>query len=459
VARDPLFELADRHLVRYVPGGFAPFLVERAQGSWVWDTEGNRVLDFTSGQICSTIGHNHPRIVEAIRDACDRVLHLNSWMLSEEVIRLAARLAELLPRPLDKVIVLNTGSESNEIAMRIAKLATGRFGILSLDQSFHGLTAGAASVTWSVGHGGYGPQMPGTSELPAPYAYRCPVKRLETGVPGGVPVAAGVAGCEPCDMSCLDRGLEAFDAADGGLIAATIAEPVLSAGGVIDPPPGYLRRLRDETHRRGGLLIVDEAQTGFGRLGTMFGFEQDGIVPDIVTVSKTLGGGLPIAATVMSPEIEERIVERGFVHVTSHVSDPLPSAVGLAVIDVVVSERLPERAAAMGARLQAGLRELATRHEVIGEVRGRGLLVGVELVADRATREPADELGARATDECLARGLSMNIVRHIGANSVWRIAPPLTVSEDEVDLALSIMDDSLAAVTRRASATVSGAAV
>ncbi len=437
--RDPLFELADRHLVRYVPGGFAPFLVERAQGSWIWDTEGHKVLDFTSGQICSTIGHNHPRIVDAIRDACDRALHLNSWMLSEEVIRLAARLAELLPEPLSKVILLNTGSESNEIAMRIAKLATGRYQVLSLDQSFHGLTAGAASVTWSVGQDGYGPQMPGTWELPAPYAYRCPVKRLANGVPG----------CDPCDMSCLARGLETFDAEDGGPLAATIAEPVLSAGGVIDPPPGYLRRLADETHRRGGLLIVDEAQTGFGRLGTMFGFEQDGIVPDIVTVSKTLGGGVPIAATVVSPEIEERIVERGFVHVTSHVSDPLPAAVGLAVIDVIVEERLPERAALMGERLRAGLRELATRHEVIGDVRGRGLLVGVELVGDRATREPADELGARATDECLARGLSMNIVRHVGANSVWRIAPPLTVSEDEIDLALSIMDDSLAAVTGR----------
>jgi len=270
-----------------------------------------------------------------------------------------------------------------------------------------------------------------------------------------------VPGCEPCDMTCLDRGLEALDAelegSGGGAgphdLAATIAEPVLSAGGVIDPPPGYLRRLAEATRARGGLLIVDEAQTGFGRLGTMFGFEQDGVVPDIVTVSKTLGGGIPIAATIVSPEIEERIVERGFVHVTSHVSDPLPAAVGLAVIDVVVGERLPERAAAMGARLQAGLRELATRHEVIGDVRGRGLLIGVELVADRATREPADELGAQATDECLARGLSMNIVRHIGANSVWRIAPPLTVSEAEIDLALSIMDDSLAAVTRRTPAS------
>jgi 2,2-dialkylglycine decarboxylase (pyruvate) len=434
MARDPLLELADRHLIRYVPG-FAPFLVERASGSWLWDRDGNRVLDFTSGQICSTIGHNHPRIVEAIRNACDRVLHLNSWMLSEEVVRLAARLAELLPTPLERVILLNTGSESNEIAMRIAKLATGRFEIVGLDQSFHGLTAGVASVTYSVTHHGYGPQLPGTFAIPAPYAYRCPVRRLPS----------GTAGCPGCDLSCLERGFESFDANSAGSLAATIAEPVLSAGGVIDPPPGYLRRLAELTRARGGLLIVDEAQTGFGRLGTMFGFEQDDVVPDIVTVSKTLGGGLPLAATIISADLEERIVERGFVHVTSHVSDPLPAAVGLAVLDVITQEHLPERAAAMGGRLRAGLLELADRHPIIGEVRGRGLLVGVELVIDRETREPAEGLGARATDECLARGLSMNIVRHIGANSVWRIAPPLTVSEEEIDLALSIIDESLAA--------------
>jgi 2,2-dialkylglycine decarboxylase (pyruvate) len=308
--------------------------------------------------------------------------------------------------------------------------------VAGLDQSFHGLTAGAASVTWSVGRTGYGPQLPGVTMIPAPYAYRCPVKTLANGVPG----------CDPCDRTCLELGFERLGHDEIGPLAATIVEQVLSAGGVIDPPPGYLARLAELTRARGGLLIVDEAQTGFGRLGTMFGFEQDGVVPDIVTVSKTLGGGLPIAATVISPDLEERIVDRGFVHVTSHVSDPLPAAVGLAVIDVVVSERLPERAAAMGARLRAGLQELAGRHPLIGDIRGRGLLVGVELVTDRETREPADDLGELATDECLARGLSMNIVRHVGANSVWRIAPPLTVSEDEIDLALSIMDDSLSAV-------------
>ncbi len=156
--------------------------------------------------------------------------------------------------------------------------------------------------------------MPDTFAIPAPYAYRCPVKHLADGTPG----------CDPCDMSCLERGLELFDADGAGSLAGTIAEPVLSAGGVIDPPPGYLRRLAETTRASGGLFIVDEAQMDFGRLGTMFGFEQDAIVPDIVTVLKTLGGGLPLAATVISPEIEERIFERGFIHV--HVSDPLPSA-------------------------------------------------------------------------------------------------------------------------------------
>ena len=442
MTRDPLLDLADRHLIRYVPE-FAPFVVDRAEGSWVWDRDDNRILDFTSGQICSTIGHNHPRIVEAIRDACDRVLHLNSWMLSESVIRLAARLAELMPAPLDKAIILNTGSEANEIAIRMAKLATDRFAMIGLDQSFHGLTAGAASVTNSITNRGYGPQVPGAFTLPAPYAYRCEIRRESAERPG----------CGGCDRACLEFGFEAFDRTNVDGLAGAIAEPVLSAGGIIDPPPGYLRRLAEATRARGGLLIMDEAQTAFGRLGTMFGFEQDGIVPDIVTVSKTLGGGLPLAAAVISADLEERIVDRGFFHVTSHVSDPLPAAVGLAVLDVVIEERLPERAAVMGAHLKAGLLELAERHEIIGEVRGRGLLLGVELVLDRDSRAPAEAIGARATDECLARGLSMNIVRHVGASSVWRIAPPLTVSEAEIDLALSIMDDSLTAVMGSALAT------
>jgi 2,2-dialkylglycine decarboxylase (pyruvate) len=428
---EELLDLAQKHLIRYA-SAFAPFVVNRAEGSWIWDTEGKKYLDFTSGQICSTIGHNHPRIVEAIRKASERVFHLNSWMLSEEVIRLAQRLVHLAPDPLNKTILLNTGSESNEVGLRMAKLATGGFEVAGVDLSFHGLTTGVAGVTFSVPYKGYGPRPPGTFALPAPNSFRCPIKRDERGLPVH----------ETCDVACLERGFEIFDANSAGSLAAVIVEPVLSAGGVIDPPEGYLSRLQELTHERGGLLVVDEAQTSFGRLGTMFGFERGGIVPDVLTVSKTLGGGLPLAATIVTDEIERKAVERGFLHVTSHVSDPLPAAVGLAVLDVIEEEGLVDRAAKMGERLRQGLEELQQRYEVIGDVRGRGLLLGVELVKDRDTREPAAELGGAVADECLRRGLSMNIVRGMG-NSIWRIAPPLTVAEDEIDYALDIIDQSL----------------
>jgi 2,2-dialkylglycine decarboxylase (pyruvate) len=193
------------------------------------------------------------------------------------------------------------------------------------------------------------------------------------------------------------------------------------------------------------LLVLDEAQTGFGRLGTMFAFEQFGVVPDIVTVSKTLGGGLPLAATIASTAVEEDCVDKGFLHVTSHVSDPLPAAAGIAVLDVIAEEGLVDRARASGEYLLAQLSELQAAHEQIGDVRGRGLLLGLELVTDRETKEPASELGAAVTAECLARGLSMNIVRSGSITNCFRLAPPLNVTEDEIDLAVEILDASLRA--------------
>jgi 2,2-dialkylglycine decarboxylase (pyruvate) len=191
------------------------------------------------------------------------------------------------------------------------------------------------------------------------------------------------------------------------------------------------------------LLILDEAQTAFGRLGANFAFEQDGVVPDFLTLSKTLGGGVPLAAAVTSAEIEATCYERGFVHVTSHESDPLPAAVGLAVLEVLHREHLAERALELGRRLEAGLRDLHQRYEVIGDVRGRGLLWGVELVTDRQSRKPHPELGAKVTRRCLELGLSMNIVSLPGLASVWRIAPPLTATEGQIDEGLSILDRAM----------------
>ncbi|MGH3035300.1 MAG: aminotransferase class III-fold pyridoxal phosphate-dependent enzyme, partial [Gaiellaceae bacterium] len=221
---------------------------------------------------------------------------------------------------------------------------------------------------------------------------------------------------------------------------------VLSAGGIIVPPDGYFRRVRELCDERGMLLVMDEAQTGFGRLGTMFGFEHDGVAPDFVAVSKTLGGGIPLAATITTAAIEEDCFAKGFLHVTSHVSDPLPAAAGLAVLDVIEEEDLVAGARRRGAYLLARLRELQAAHEQIGDVRGRGLLVGMELVEDAESRRPADELGAAVTGECFERGLSMNIVRAGTNANCFRIAPPLVVSEEEIDLAVEIMDASLAAV-------------
>jgi len=421
-------------LIRYA-GAFSPGIARSASGSFYELEDGRRLLDFTAGQICATIGHNHPRVVEAIERACRDVLHLNSWVLSEPVVRLARQLIGTLPQPLERAMFLSTGGEANEAALRMAKLATGGFEVLALTRSWHGVTAGASSITHAGARRGYGPASPGVFALPAPYAYRCPIRHCDG----------------DCDCSCLESGFELYDQATVGAPAAVVAEPVLSAGGVIVPPAGYFTRLMELCAERDLMLILDECQTGLGRLGSLYGFEIYDVVPHFLTLSKTLGGGVPVSALVTSGEIEQRCFERGFVHVTSHVSDPLAAAAAEAVLDVVIEDDLATAARERGDRLIAGLRELQDRHEAIGDVRGMGLLCGVELVDDRETRAPADTLGPAVTDECLRCGLSINLVRGQSAGSAncLRMAPPLTISDHEIDLGLSILDEALTTVTAR----------
>jgi 2,2-dialkylglycine decarboxylase (pyruvate) len=348
-------------------------------------------------------------------------------MLAPPVVDLCRELAAILPPGLQKVLLLSTGGESNDAALRMARLHTGRFEVVGLTGSYHGLTGGASAVTFGKGRRGYGPAVPGALSIPAPNAYRCPIRHCT----------------ETCDGACLEVGFEQVDAQSVGELAAVIAEPIQSSGGIIVPPPGYFPRLKELCEARGMLLILDEAQTGLGRLGANFAFEQVGIVPDILTLSKTLGGGLPLSATVTSDAIEADCHDKGYLQLTSHVADPLPALVGLAVLEVVLRERLAERAAERGARLEAGLRELQQRYEVIGEVRGRGLLLGVELVEDRHSRKPAHELGLAITRRCMELGLSMNIGISPQRGSIWRLAPPLTVSEAEIDEGLTILDRAI----------------
>ena len=206
---------------------------------------------------------------------------------------------------------------------------------------------------------------------------------------------------------------------------------------------GYMRALQAKCAERGMLLIVDEAQTGMGRTGTMFACERDGVVPDILTLSKTLGAGIPLAAVLTTAEIEDRCHERGFLFYTTHVSDPMPAAVGLKVIEIIERDGLVERARSLGERLKAGLLELQQRFECIGDVRGRGLMMGIEIVGDRSTKSPAPALSTAITDRCLALGLHMNIVQLAGFNGVFRMAPPLTISEAELDDGVAILGAAL----------------
>lgn len=242
----------------------------------------------------------------------------------------------------------------------------------------------------------------------------------------------------------LDLGFALIDAQSVGSLAACIVEPVLSSGGVVDLPPGYLAALRDKCHERGMLLILDEAQTGLCRTGDWYAHQRDGVVPDILTLSKTLGAGLPLAAVLTTAAIEQVAHERGFLFFTTHVNDPLPAAVGLTVLDVLTRDRLDLRARELGSLLQDGLRDLARTSGTIGDVRGRGLLVGLELAGS-----DTDALGASVTARCAELGLHMNIVQLPGMGGTFRIAPPLTATEDEIHRGVEILGTALGEVGRR----------
>lgn len=429
---DPAFWAAARkHLTRY-GGAFEEIIVERAEGSFVHDADGRAILDFTSGQMSAVLGHTHPDVVATVERQTRAVAHLFSGMLSRPVVELASRLAETAPG-LDRVQLLTTGAESNEAAIRMAKLVTGGHEIVAFAQSWHGMTGAAASATYSAGRKGYGPATAGSFVIPAPNAYRPRFKN---------PDGSNDWRAE------LDDGFDLIDRQSTGALAAFIAEPILSSGGILDLPDGYLTALKQKCEERGMLLILDEAQTGVGRTGHMYAFQRDGVTPDILTLSKTLGAGLPLAAVMTTEAIEQTAFERGYLFYTTHVSDPLPAAVGVTVLDVVARDGLVGAARARGGRLKSGLEALKQRFDCVGDVRGRGLLLGLEIVLDRATKAAGYELGAKISEEAMRRGLSMNIVKLPGMGGVFRLAPPLTVSNAEIDLGLEILSESIKAATR-----------
>ncbi|KIV93156.1 hypothetical protein PV10_04394 [Exophiala mesophila] len=408
---------------------FEDDIIVGSKGLYVYTAKGHRVLDWTSGQMSCLIGHGHPEIVSTIQSHASQLDHLFSGMLSPPVINLASRLTSVLPPGLSKAFFLSTGGESNEAAIKMAKVYTGKFEIVGLGASWHGVTAQALGAQYHFGRKGQGPVMPGMHMLPPPNSYRSIFRNSD--------------GSYDWETE-LNYGWDLIDRASCGSLAACIVECIQSSAGMHVLPPGYLRALKKHCEKRGMLLIVDEAQTGVGRCGDLFAFNHDNVVPDILTLSKTLGNGLPLSAVVTSDEIERVCTERDYCFYTTHVNDPLPAAVGDKVLEIVLRDNLVQHAQTIGDQLHAGLRKLKERYACVGDVRGRGLMAGVEIVADREKKTADLDLARRISHRMYELGLWANLSSHSSFGGVFRIAPPIVVNSEQMDEGLAIMERAFA---------------
>lgn len=423
------FKDAANEYLAWIGIPFQERIITGSQDLYCYTADGRRILDWTSGQMSCLIGHGNPEIVSVIEAYARNLDHLFSGMISPPVISLAQRLACVLPKPLSKTLFLSTGGESNEAAIKMAKIYTGKFEIVGLGASWHGLTAQALSSQYFHGRRGQGPLMPGTHQLPAPNAYRSIFRNPD--------------GSYDWETE-LNYGWEMVDRASCGSLAACIVECIQSAGGMHVLPPGYLTALKKHCEKRNMLLIIDEAQTGLGRTGTMFAFNYENVVPDILTLSKTLGNGIPLSAVVTTPEIDNVCRERDFIFVTTHVNDPLPAAVGDKVLEIVLRDNLVENSRLMGIHLQQGLKKLQSRYGCVGDVRGRGLMAGVEIVGDPVTKEPSPKLAQALADMVYELGLWANLSSQPISGGAFRIAPPITSTQEQIDEGLEILERALA---------------
>jgi 4-aminobutyrate aminotransferase len=402
-----------------------PLVVARGEGMMVEDVDGNRILDFMAGIAVAATGYSHPKVVAAVKDAADRFMHIcGSDFYYEGMAALCERLARVAPGPSKKrVFLTNSGTEATEGAIKLARYATRRTAIIAFRGAFHGRTTGAVSLTSSKArqHAGFGPLLPDVHHVPYAYRYRCPW-------------CADRPACTRACLGALEDDLFArhLDPHD---VAAIFVEPVQGEGGYVVPPPGWLGDLRALCNKYGILLVADEVQCGVGRTGKMWACEHEGVEPDILLTAKGLGSGMPIGAMVAKESISTW--ESGS-HGSTFGGNPVCCAAAIATLDLVEGG-LMANAAAMGERLKAGMCRLAERHACIGDVRGLGLMVGVEFVQDRATRGPAPALVHDLVQNAFRRGLLL-----LGAGkSSLRLAPPLIVDAEDVDIALEMIGTGL----------------
>lgn len=423
-----LREKAQAHLA-YYGTTFHDDVIIGSRGMYIYTASGHKILDWTSGQMSCLLGHGHPEIVKTVVDHAMYLDHLFSGMVSPPVISLGERLCKALPKGLDKTFFLSTGGESNEAAIKMAKMYTGKWEIVGLGASWHGMTAQALGAQYHYGRKGQGPTLPGQLMLPSPNAYRSEFRKPD--------------GSYDWEAE-LNYGWRMVDLQSTGNLAACIVECIQSSGGMIVLPPGYLKAMKKHCEARGMLLIVDEAQTGVGRCGDFMAINHEDVVPDILTLSKTLGNGLPLSAVVTSEEIDRVCNERGFMFYTTHVNDPLPAAVGDKVLEIVFRDNLVQHAREVGKVLQDGLLKLKSRYGCIGDVRGRGLMAGVEIVASRETKEPGLELAKKVGDTAYSLGVWANLSSHPSFGGTFRIAPPITVTAEQIEEGLVMLERAFA---------------
>jgi alanine-glyoxylate transaminase/(R)-3-amino-2-methylpropionate-pyruvate transaminase len=401
-----------------------PLMLVEGKMQYVWDERGKRYLDALGGIVTISVGHCHPSVVEAARQQNETLQHSTTIYLHPNVARYAERLASKMPGNLKVCYFVNSGSEANDLALLMARAYTGNYDVIALRNAYHGgnaLTMGlTAHRTWKFNV----PHSFGVHHTIAPDPYR--------GLWGRDDVDAGKK--YAADVKNL------IDYATSGQVAAFIAESIQGVGGCVVFPDGYLQYAYEHVRAAGGVCIADEVQTGFGRTGTHYwGFETQGVIPDIVTMAKGIGNGCPLGAVVTTPKIAATLAAR--THFNTFGGNPIVSAQALAVLDVIEHEKLQENALKIGNRILAGLNKLREKHNIIGDVRGKGLLLGIELVKDRQSKEPAREECAQVLETAREMGLLL------GKGGLWgqtvRFSPPMCVNEQDADFLLEVLDHSL----------------
>ena len=409
------------HLLYYTE----PLPLERGDGMYVWDVEGKKYLDFFGGILTTSVGHNRPEVTQAVREQAEKLIHSSTLYPNETHVNLAEKMAQLAPGKLQVSYFTTSGTDADETAVFLAKGHTGNQEIIALRHGYSGRSALGMSLTgqstWRIG----GSHILGIKHALNPYCYRCPLKMTYPG----------------CGVACAQDVEETIKTTTSGRIAAFIAEPIQGVGGFITPPPEYFKIVYDIVKHYGGLTIADEVQTGFGRTGDKwFGIEHWDVEPDIITMAKSIANGFPLGNTMTTPEIAESTRGAGLT-ISTFGGNPVSCAASLATIEVLEKEATPEHNAKLGNMLRQGLDGFKEKYSFIGDVRGMGLMQGLELVKDRQSKEPSTTATAHLFEATRELGLLIGKGGLYG--NVIRISPPMTATEEDVAVALELLDKAL----------------